>query len=144
MFARCEQYSIDYLYIRVFRGWAMGCNWASSWSVWRVQNNDTDHLSGVCKTTTQTKGCIAFYLTLIALRCPAFNPTIDKLSDCSVLRFPVVLCLRPGFCFGQYIMFSFFLGITHDALVRCKVSVSQHRPARNDSDVQQQRLSWQI
>ena len=33
----------------------------------------------------RSKGCIAFDLTLIVLRCSAFNPNIDKLPDCAVL-----------------------------------------------------------
>ena len=35
-------YSLSTHMIHVFRGWAMGYKWASSWSVWRVQNYDTD------------------------------------------------------------------------------------------------------
>ena len=61
-------YYIAYLHIHVFRGWAMGYEWASSWSVWRAQNYDTD------KTP---KCCIAIDLTLIVFRCPASNPTIE-------------------------------------------------------------------
>ena len=40
-FAGCELYAIAYLYsmINVFRGWAMGHKWASSWSVWRMRNH---------------------------------------------------------------------------------------------------------
>ena len=37
--------------------------------------------------------------------------------------FPIIRCLWPGFCFGQYRTFSYSLGITHHVLVHCKLSV---------------------
>ena len=46
-------------------------------------------LSDVCaKVRQRSKSCVAFDLTLIGLRCSAFNPTIDKLPDCAVLLIP--------------------------------------------------------
>ena len=111
MFARCELYSIAYLQMfYVCELWAT--------------NEPARDRSGVCKATTQTevKGCIAFDLTLIMLRCSAFNPNIDELPDCAVLLFSVQ-CLSSGFCFGQYLMFSCSLGITHHSLILCNLSV---------------------
>ena len=71
----------------------------SGGELWAANEPARDR-SGVCKTTTQrSKGCIAFDLTLIILRCSAFNPTIDKLPDGAVfcLFFPIIPW--PGFCF---------------------------------------------
>ena len=75
MFAGCGLYSIAYLHM--FSGGEV-----------RATNEPTRDRSGVCKTTTQrSNGCVAFDLTLIILRCLAFNLIIDKLPDCMVLVF---------------------------------------------------------
>ena len=114
----------------------------SGGELWATNGPARDR-SGVCKTTIQrSKGCITIDLTLIMLRCSASNPTIDKLPVARSVYFPMIRCLWPGFCFGQYLMFSCTLGITHHALVHCKLSISQPRPVCNDSDALQQRLSW--
>ena len=66
MVAGCELYSIAYPHIHVFRGWTMGYEWGSSWSVWRVQNYDRDQ-----------RVALQSILTLVLLRCSASNPSIS-------------------------------------------------------------------
>ena len=94
--------------------------------------------------TDRSKGCVAFDLTLLGLRCSDFNPTIDKLPDCALLVFSDNSMSWPGFCIGQYVISSCSLGIARYALVKCKLSVSEPTPAYNDSDVFQQHLSLRI
>ena len=66
-------------------------------------------LSDACETThsKRSKSCIAIDLTMIGLRRSAFNLTIYKLPDRAVLLCSdnSIRCLRPGFCFGQNIIF---------------------------------------
>ena len=115
MFAGCELHCIAHLHIHIFRGWAIGYKCASSLSVWRVQSYKTQ----------RSKGCIAFDLTLIMSRFWPSNPNIDKLLQGAFLCFPLIRFLWPGFCFGQDVMFSCILRITHHALVNCTLSVPQ-------------------
>ena len=77
VFAGSEIYSIAYHNIHVFRGWATGYPWSSSWSVWRVENFDTDG--------DKWLHCNRFGIFL--LRCSSSNLTIDKLSDRAVRLF---------------------------------------------------------
>ena len=69
------------------------------------------------------KGCITFALTLIGLRLSAANPTIDHLPHRAVLVVSDISMSLFGFCFGQYLVFSCTLEITHHVLVNCKWSV---------------------
>ena len=75
---------------------------------------------------------------------PSIRTSISFPIARSIFYFPIIRCLWPGFCLGQYLMFSCSLGITHHALVHCKLSVPQPRPECNDSDVLRQRLSCRI
>ena len=91
------------------------------------------------------KSFITLALTLIGLRRSAANPTIDQLSDRGVLIFSDISMSLARFLFSTKIIFSFIMGITHHALLNCKLSVPYPRRACNDSgEAVTQRLSGRI
>ena len=93
----------------------------SGGELWAINEPARDR-SGVCKATTQrSKGCIAFDLTLITLRCSAFNGNIDKLPDCAVLIFSDNSMSFVQFMFWTISHVFMQLGVTHHALVHCKL-----------------------
>ena len=112
--------SIIYTYIHVCQVWAILYSLSThvfrGWAIWATDELACD-MFDVCKTTTQTevKGlhCLRFIIDWVK----AFGCQSDHRSASRSRRplFPDNRCLWTGFCFGQYLMFSCSLGITHYA-----------------------------
>ena len=70
-------------------------------------------LSATCEKLLERrrpKGCITFALTLIGLRCSAFNPTIDQFPDRAVLIFSDISMSLARFGFWTIYNFFMYLG----------------------------------
>ena len=72
-------YSLSTHMIHVFRGWAMGYKWASSWSVWRVQNYDTDRDQRVAQCLTGARSLL-LHQSVVLSDCCLEQRTLNRLT----------------------------------------------------------------